>query len=386
MSAQTQGLRVLVVDDSPVIRLAVRGLLLVDPRIASVELAADGQVALQKLASFDADVVTLDVEMPGMDGLSALRQIMKRFPRPVIMLSSHTFVGAEKTIRALEWGAVDVVRKPGTATSLEEMGSELRDRVIAIAERRRHSPGIWRAWSRIPPSKPGPLPSPRSMPRAPSTLPAAVPLRELVAIGASTGGTEALHFLLSSLPADFRAPIVIVQHMPESFTGAFARRLDELCGIEVKEGSARDLLLPGRAIVARGNRHMVVVMEGACGLVSFRDFAKVNLQRPSIDVLFESVAALRQVRSIGVLLTGMGRDGAEGLLAMRRAGAATIAQDEASSIVYGMPKAAVDIGAAECVADLRAIPGLLQAALRAHDKQSSGQESAMPRRNEGRQP
>jgi two-component system, chemotaxis family, protein-glutamate methylesterase/glutaminase len=369
---RTEGLRVLVVDDSPVIRMAVRGVLLLDPRIASVELANDGRVALQKLESYDADVVTLDVEMPGMDGLSALRQIMKRFPRPVIMLSAHTFVGADKTIRALEWGAVDVVRKPSNAVSLEEMGSELRSRVIAIAERRRQSPGLWRAWTRAAGNKlEHPSPS-RPGAAAPSMLPRATPLQELVAIGASTGGTEALHFLLSSLPADFRAPIVIVQHMPEAFTGAFATRLNELCRLEVKESGARDMLLPGRALVARGNRHMVVVMEGTCGLVCSRDFAKVNLQRPSVDVLFESVAALRAVYSIGVLLTGMGRDGAEGLLAMRRAGAATIAQDEASSIVYGMPKAAVDIGAAQCVADLRAIPGLLQAALRSHDKKSAG--------------
>jgi two-component system, chemotaxis family, protein-glutamate methylesterase/glutaminase len=203
-------------------------------------------------------------------------------------------------------------------------------------------------------------------------------LTQLVAIGASTGGTEALHFLLSSLPADFPAPLVIVQHMPESFTGAFAARLDELCALEVKESAARDLLLPGRAVVARGNRHMVVVMEAGRGLVCNRDFAKVNLQRPSVDVLFESVAALPSVRLIGVLLTGMGRDGAAGLLAMRNAGALTIAQDEASSVFYGMPKAALELGAAACVADLRAIPGLLQATLaRDHTTSRGGRRAAL---------
>jgi two-component system, chemotaxis family, protein-glutamate methylesterase/glutaminase len=359
------GLRVLVVDDSPVMRLAVRDILLADPRIGRVELAADGSTALAKLEPFDPDVVTLDVEMPGMDGLSVLRQLMKRCPRPVLMLSAHTFAGADKTIRALEWGAVDVVQKPSGTTKLEDMAAELRSKVVAIAERRRQRRLPWRGWSAASAGADRGRPSPR----APRPLLSHRPrLTDLVAIGASTGGTEALHFLLSSLPADFPAPLVVVQHMPESFTGAFAQRLDELCPLEVKESASRDLLVPGRAVVAHGDRHMVVVMEGGAGLVCNRDFAKVNHQRPSVDVLFESIAALPSVRAIGVLLTGMGRDGAEGLLAMRKAGALTIAQDEASCVVYGMPKAAVELGAALCVSDLRAIPGILQAALAARDR------------------
>lgn len=356
---RTGGIKVLVVDDSAVTRMALRDVLLDDQRIAMVETAADGNGALALIAQLDPDVVTLDVEMPGMDGLSTLRRITTRSPRPVIMLSAHTFAGAEKSIRALEWGAVDVVQKPFGQAALQRIAGDLRNKVVAVGEARRKGPGLWRKWSSPAALRSPPTTSAERLRQAPVSR----ELRSLVVLGASTGGTEALHYILSSLPDDFPAPVVVVQHMPEFFTGAFAQRLNELCPLEVRESEQRDLLRPGRVIIARGNRHLSVRKEGILGYVELSDLPPVNGHRPSVDVLFHSAAKLRNVLTIGVLLTGMGKDGAEGLLAMHRAGALTVAQDEASCVVYGMPKAAVDLGAAAYVADIRSIPGLLVSGL-----------------------
>ncbi len=339
MSPVGRRTRVLVVDDSALMRQALSQMLGRDPGIEVVGTAADPYAARDKIRQLDPDVLTLDVEMPRMDGLSFLEKLMRGHPMPVVMVSSMTEAGCATTLRALELGAVDFVTKPTVdlRQHLPAVAAEVIEKVKGAAAAR------VRPRQSAPPS-----------PAAPSAGPRPTALRttqQLLAIGASTGGTEALREFLVALPAD--APgAVIVQHMPERFTRSFAERLDGLCTVRVQEATDGDRVLAGHALIAPGNHHLRLVREGAVYLVRLGDDPPVNRHRPSVDVLFHSCAEWAGTNAVGVIMTGMGDDGARGLLAMRGAGAATLAQDEASCVVFGMPRAAIEMGAAERVLPL----------------------------------
>ena len=335
-------IRVLVVDDSALVRQVLTALLTAEPGF-EVVCAHDPIIALQKMERSRPDVVILDLEMPRMDGLTFLRKIMAEDPLPVVVCSAHTGKGTDAALRALEEGAVDVLAKPrlGVKDFLWESSLLFLDAVRAAAEAGRSR--------KRPRAKPAATPRPAVRP-APGITAAAAADR-LIAIGASTGGTEALREVLQAMPVD--APgIVVVQHMPEGFTRAFADRLDQICAIEVKEAAAGDEVRPGRALVAPGDQHLRVKRSGGRFLVELDREPLVSRHRPSVDVLFRSVAAAAGARAVGVIMTGMGADGAEGLLEMKRAGASTIAQDEASCIVFGMPREAIALGAADEVVPL----------------------------------
>jgi two-component system chemotaxis response regulator CheB len=336
-------IRVLVVDDSALVRQVLTRALAADPAIEVVGAAPDPLAARDKIKACAPDVITLDVEMPRMDGLTFLERLMRTRPMPVLMVSSLTEAGCQTTLRALELGAVDFVTKPrvGLSEALDTLGAEVVEKVKAVA----------RARPRRLQAAPDPV-----RPAAGGGLAGAGEL--VVAVGASTGGTEALRELLGALPPD--APgLVVVQHMPEHFTRAFAERLDSLCALRVKEAEDGDRVLPGHGLVAPGNRHLRLVRDGAICRVRLSQEEPVNRHRPSVDVLFESAAHVLGPNAAGVLLTGMGQDGARGLLAMRRAGARTIAQDEASCVVFGMPREAIALGAAERVVPLGEIAATL---------------------------
>ena len=335
--------KVLIVDDSALIRQVLTGLISHDPGLEVVGVAADPYVAWDKIKALRPDVLTLDVEMPRMDGLAFLERLMRARPMPVLMVSSLTEKGCENTLRALELGAVDFVTKPKIDIKNGTVG--LADEIIAklkIAARAKVRPR-----QKLGADEVARLNALRSEAPAKGT-------QKVVAIGASTGGTEALREVLTALPAD--APgLVIVQHMPEHFTRAFAQRLDKLCQIRVQEARDGDRILPGHALLAPGNYHMRVNRNGAHYNVEIFMGEPVNRHRPSVDVLFQSCARHLGRNAVGVIMTGMGDDGARGLLAMRRAGARTLAQDEASSVVFGMPNAAIEIGAVGDVVGLTMI-------------------------------
>jgi len=332
---------VLIVDDSAVVRQTLTAILEAEPDIEVMGSAADPFLAAAKLRECVPDVIVLDVEMPRMDGLTFLHKLMTQHPVPVIICSALTTKGAETTLRALEYGAVDVIEKPqvGTKRFLEESATRVGDAVRAASQARVDR--LLRL--RVEPR--------RSADAVLKRRPGSAMIRTtecVVAVGASTGGTEAIRELLESAPAD--APgFVIVQHMPPHFTSAFAQRLDMLCEIEVREAKDGDTVIGGRALIAPGGRHMVLRRSGARYYVEIVDGPLVSRHRPSVDVLFRSVAEYGGANAIGALLTGMGDDGACGLLEMREAGATTIAQDEASSVVFGMPAEAIELGAAEHV-------------------------------------
>jgi two-component system, chemotaxis family, protein-glutamate methylesterase/glutaminase len=341
-------IRLLVVDDSAVMRQSMTSLCKRAGGI-DVTVAADPLIARTKIARERPDVVLLDIEMPRMDGLTFLRQIMSEDPLPVVVCSALAGRGTDVALRALEEGAVDVVQKP--RISLHEFLTDANEMLIdtirgaASARTRRRA-----ALAARPP-----MPPAESLQLRPAVRRTSA---KVVAIGASTGGTEALREILEALPPD--APgVVIVQHMPEVFTAAFARRLNETCRIEVKEAVDGDRVLDGRALIAPGNKHLVVRRDGAHYRVAVTDGPLVSRHRPSVDVLFQSVATAAGINAIGVILTGMGNDGAAGLLDMRQAGAVTIAQDEASSVVFGMPGAAIAKGAAQNVHSLRMMPNAI---------------------------
>jgi two-component system chemotaxis response regulator CheB len=339
-------IRVLVVDDSAVVRKAMAEILSSDPGIAVMGLAADPYAAAEILRQEVPDVVTLDIEMPRMDGLTFLAKLMQQHPIPVIICSSLAESGSETALRALESGAVDVIQKPrlGTRIFLEESRVRLCDAVHAAASCRR-LPRLLRS---IEPKR-----SADAVLPPPSRAMVATTER-VVAVGASTGGTEALRVLLEGMPAD--APgIVIVQHMPERFTATFAQRLDTLCAMTVKEAEDDDTVLPGRVLVAPGNRHTLLKRSGARYYVEVRDGPLVSRHRPSVDVLFRSAARWAGKNAVGVILTGMGDDGAQGLLEMRSAGGFTIAEDQSTCVVFGMPAEAIKRGAAAQVLPLDAI-------------------------------
>jgi len=327
-------IKVLVVDDSAVARQLLSNHLARDPAIEVIGTAPDPYLAWQKIRTLSPDVMTLDVEMPRMDGLTFLEKLMRRHPMPVVMVSSLTEAGCATTLRALELGAIDFVMKPavGLRETFPDLAAELTEKVkIAAGAAVR---------------KPAPTPVVRLLASA-----VLCTTQRLIAIGASTGGTEAIREFLGVLPADAPA-VLIVQHMPEKFTRAFANRLDGLSAVRVREAEDGDRALAGHVLIAPGNRHMRLVREGTTYLVRLGDEPPVNRHRPSVDVLFHSCADVAGANAVGVIMTGMGDDGARGLLAMRRAGAATLAQDEASSVVFGMPKCAVEIGAADRVLPL----------------------------------
>jgi two-component system chemotaxis response regulator CheB len=346
----TARLNVLVIDDSAVVRQVMTAVL---GATMSVTTAADPLIAMTKMESRRPDVIVLDLEMPRMDGLTFLRKLMDETPLPVVVCSSFAESSSELTMRALQLGAVDVVLKPKV-----RVGEQLSDSAIALIDtvRAAAQARVGRSRSRIAMEDRHPrltLTSVSGHPTAP----------QVIAIGASTGGTEVLKQLLDAMPAD-APPIVIVQHMPERFTAAFARRLNETSAMSVREAVPGDVIRPGTALIAPGDRHMMLVRQGRDSIgIALLDAPLVNRHRPSVDVLFSSAARTLGGAAAGVLLTGMGRDGAQGLLAMRNAGALTIAQDEASSVVFGMPRAAIEIGAASKVlpADLIAA-ALLRAA------------------------
>lgn len=343
-------IHVLVVDDSAVVRQVMQSVLSID-RSITVTVAADPFIAFAKIAKEPPDVVITDLEMPRMDGLSFLKKIMNECPMPVVVCSGLAGKGTEMALIALELGAVEVITKPkiGVKDFLHESAVMLLDVVRGAAHAK-----IRKKTARAVPITPL-VPQPRftadAVLSAPTQRQIQITTDKVIAIGASTGGTEAIRDVLSAMPPDCPG-IAIVQHMPELFTRAFANRLNGDCAIEVKEAENGDRLSAGRALIAPGNRHLLVHRSGAHYIVEVKDGPLVSRHRPSVDVLFRSVAAAAGANAVGIIMTGMGDDGAQGLLEMRTAGAHTIAQDEATSVVFGMPKEAIQRGAVGVVMPL----------------------------------
>lgn len=338
--------RVLVVDDSALMRKLIPQILERDDAIAVVGTAMDGNFALKKIEELRPQVVTLDLEMPGLNGVDTLKAIMRKHRLPVIVVSSHTTAGASITLKALALGAFDFVAKPQEVSGhMPDIAEELISKIKAAA----YSKGIVFQ----PVAEAAPKASKTAMPSGPAT--------RIVAIGISTGGPNALQHVLSKLPSDFPGSLLIVQHMPEGFTEMFARRLDECCSIRVKEAVSGDLLLAGRALICPGNRHLKVKRLPLGEVAVLTDDPRVNGHRPSVDVLFRSVAEEFGPRGLAVIMTGMGEDGASGLGEVKKAGGMTIAQSEDSCVVFGMPKAAIERGFATRVVHVDALANTLQA-------------------------
>lgn len=346
-------IKVLIVDDSATVRQTLAGILGADPDIEVMGAASDPFAAARVIAREKPDVITLDVEMPRMDGITFLRKLMSQHPIPVVICSSLVEEGSETLMRTLEAGAVDIILKPriDTKQTLIEAHVRICDTVKAAAHARLRARGA--SATPLGPRQPEPKLSADAMlpaPRAGSGAMARTTER-IVCVGASTGGTEALRVVLERLPSDTPG-IVIVQHMPEKFTAAFARRLDGLCEVTVKEAEDGDAVLRGLVLIAPGNRHTMLRRSGARYYVSIKDGPLVSRHRPSVDVLFRSAAHCAGANAVGIIMTGMGDDGADGLLELRRAGAYTVAQDEESCVVFGMPKEAINRGAAEKIVSL----------------------------------
>lgn len=343
------GLKVLVVDDSAVVRQTLTEILLADKDIEEVVTAQDPYVAASRLKQFIPDVITLDVEMPKMDGLSFLQKLMSQHPLPVVMCSSLTEKNSETALRAMEYGAVDIIQKPRMDTKkfLDESRVLICDAVKGAARARVQR----RSRKTISSEKKNNADvilskaSNKAMIQTTDTI---------IAVGASTGGTEALRTFVEMLPADFPG-VVIVQHMPEHFTRSFAERLDSLSRMTVKEAADNDTVMRGRVLIAPGNKHMLLQRSGARYYVTIKDGPLVSRHRPSVDVLFRSAARYAGRNAVGVIMTGMGDDGAKGMLEMREAGAATIAQDEKSCVVFGMPKVAIEVGGVSDIVPLTQI-------------------------------
>lgn len=344
-------IRVVVVDDSAFMRKAIGSMLQNDPEIEVVGTAKNGQEGLDMVRQLNPDVVTMDIEMPVMDGLTALKHIMMESPRPVIMISSLTVEGAEATLKAMDAGAVDFIPKKLSRVSLEiiKIEQDLRAKVKAVARR----PGVFRA-QRSRPVRPMPVASPRPAPGKGRTV---------VAIGVSTGGPPAVQSILSRLPADFSATILIAQHMPKAFTGPFAKRLDSLSPLRVSEAVDGAPMLPGAVYVAPGGSHLRVRREGLKCSVEVSSEPASSLYKPSANELLASVAEVVGDRALGVMLTGMGNDGLEGARRLKAEGGRLLAQSDATCVVYGMPKAVVDAGLADEVVDLEEMPSAVLAAL-----------------------
>ena len=344
----SEKIRVLVVDDSALMRKLIPQVLLRESAIEVVGTAADGAIGLKKIEELRPHVVTLDLEMPRMDGIEMLRQITRKYRVPVIVVSAHSERSATITLRALALGAFDFVTKPQEAASgrLEQIAAELALKIKVAA-----ASGAPKMIITVPTSK-------RKEPRPFSTQPR-WPTR-VIAIGISTGGPNALQYFFAQLPADFPACLLVVQHMPDGFTDMFAKRLDESSAIEVKEAQSGDLLLAGRALICPGNRHMKVRRMEHGDIAILVDQPRVNGHRPSVDVLFQSVAQEIGPKAIGVLMTGMGEDGAAGMGAIQAAGGFTIAQSPDTCVVDSMPRSAIERGFATRVVSLSALAGILQ--------------------------
>jgi two-component system chemotaxis response regulator CheB len=338
--------RVLVVDDSALMRKLIPNILERDNSIEVVGTAMDGRFALKKIEDLSPDLITLDLEMPGLNGIDTLKEIMRHWRLPVIVVSSHSTAGASITLKALALGAFDFVAKPKDVSArMPEIAAELIKKIRAAAQ----SAGVQAQF--LPGETHGVQPS-KLRPIAPT---------HIVAIGVSTGGPNALQYLFSQLPVEFSGSILVVQHMPDGFTELFAKRLDECCPIRVKEAQSGDLLMAGRALICPGNRHMKVKKMPLGNVAVLAEDAPVNGHRPSVDVLFHSVAQEFGPQAMGVLMTGMGEDGATGLGEIRAAGGFTVAQSQETCVVYGMPKAAIERGYAVRIADLQDLPSILQA-------------------------
>lgn len=342
-------IKVLIVDDSALVRQTLTEILSSDPDIEIMDTASDPYVAARKMRDAVPDVITLDVEMPRMDGITFLRKLMSQHPIPVVICSSLAVAQSETALKALEYGAVDIIQKPtmGTRQFLEESRIRICDSVKAAAAsslkklNKKHD---------IEPKRTA------DAMLAPATKAMLKTTEKVVAVGASTGGTEALKTLLESLPPD--APgMVVVQHMPENFTRAFSNRLDGLCQVSVKEASNNDTILRGQVLIAPGNYHVLIKRSGARYYVEVKSGPLVSRHRPSVDVLFRSAARYAGKNAVGVIMTGMGDDGAKGMLEMKEAGAYTIAQDEESCVVFGMPKEAIKLGGVDRILPLEKIAG-----------------------------
>jgi two-component system chemotaxis response regulator CheB len=338
--------RVLVVDDSALMRKLIPKILEQDDSIEVAGTAMDGHFALKKIEDLSPDVVTLDLEMPGLNGIDTLKEIMRHWRLPVIVVSSHSTAGAAITLKALALGAFDFVAKPKDVSArMPEIAAELIKKIRAAAQ----SAGMQTQF----------LPG-ETLGQRPRKQPPVVPTH-IVAIGVSTGGPNALQYVFSNLPVEFSGSILVVQHMPDGFTELFAKRLDESCPIRVKEAQSGDLLVAGRALICPGNRHMKVKKLPLGNVALLAEEAPVNGHRPSVDVLFHSVAKEFGSQAMAVLMTGMGEDGAVGLGEIRAAGGFTVAQSQETCVVFGMPKAAIERGYAMRIADLQDLPGILQA-------------------------
>jgi two-component system chemotaxis response regulator CheB len=350
-------INVMVVDDSAVVRKVVGAMLEAAPGIRLLHAVSDPLLAIERMKQQWPDVIVLDVEMPRMDGITFLKKIMAERPTPVVICSTLTDKGAETTMAAMAAGAVAIITKPklGLKDFLTESADELVAAVRAAAQ-----VNLRRLAARVPARAPAPaavtakLTADAILPPAHETRTPLKTTERVVAIGTSTGGTQALEEVLTALPR-VTPGIVIVQHMPEKFTAAFADRLNKLCQIEVREARHNDRVLQGRALIAPGGKHMLLRRDGAQYYVDVIDGPVVNRHRPSVDVLFRSVAKQAGANALGIIMTGMGDDGAAGLLEMRKAGARTVAQDEESCVVYGMPKEALKRGGVEKTVPLKAI-------------------------------
>jgi len=342
LAAEQKTTKVLIVDDSAIVRKILSKQLDAHPSIEVIATAPDPYIARDKIVTLNPDVLILDVEMPRMDGVTFLKKLMKYHPMPVIIFSSLTPQGSKTAVEALASGAVEVLAKPGPSYSVGDACKQLCQTILAIPK--------------------GSFPKPVSAPAAPAAPAESAHLLEtthkIIAIGASTGGVQALTCVLSSLPADSPGTLV-VQHMPAQFTRSFAERLNETCAVQVKEAADGDHIIPGRVLIAPGGYHMVLQRSGASYYVAIKDGPAVCHQKPSVEVLFNSVAKYAGTNAVGAILTGMGNDGAKGLLALKEAGAHTIAQDEATCVVFGMPREAIRLNAAEAIVPLEKISAAL---------------------------
>jgi two-component system chemotaxis response regulator CheB len=342
----TKPVRVLVVDDSALMRKLIPKILERDDSIEVVGTAMDGNFGLKKIEELAPQVITLDLEMPGLNGIDTLKEIMRRWKLPVIVVSSHSTAGASITLKALGLGAFDFVAKPADVSArMPEIAAELIGKIKAAAQSKGFRTQLM----------------PESAPVVKTRKQGAAAPTRVVAIGISTGGPNALQYLLPQLPPEFPGCILVVQHMPEGFTEMFAKRLDEISSVRVKEAQSGDLLLGGRVLICPGNRHLKVKKLPLGNVAVLADEAAVHGHRPSVDVLFRSVAEEFGPQSMAVLMTGMGDDGASGMGAVRAAGGMTIAQSEESCVVFGMPKAAIDRGYVTRVVHLEDLPNTLQA-------------------------
>lgn len=368
-TAPSAPIRVLVVDDSALVRKAITDALALDPAIEVVGTACDPYVARDKILRLDPDVLTLDLEMPRMDGLTFLRILMRHHPLPVVVISSLTQAGSQAAFDAIEAGAVDVLAKPDGTMSIGGLGARLAYHVKAAASssrfagRRRGAETTGLPLEGEPPGDPRPAVPARGVEPPLARVGAADP-RQLILVGGSTGGVEALRTILPRLPGDL-PPIVVVQHISAYFSRILAERLDALCGYDVREAEEGMPLRRGLCAIAPGDRHLAVAWQGAAYRVRLLETPPVHHCRPAVDVLFRSAAEAAGPHAVATLLTGMGSDGAVGMQAIRAAGGRTIAQDEATSVVYGMPRAAIELGAAEQVVPLPQIAAAIVEAVAA---------------------